>query len=104
VIRFLVSQVKDYEVAAPRLSDGFHPLQAVYTQSCLPRLYRCLTGGRLSLIDFLQEGQARIVTSEELKPVDPENLSFLNINTPEDLKKAQAQLRAGCRGTYREDI
>lgn len=92
VVRYIASQIKGYEIAVPRLSDGFHPLQAVYTENCLPRLYEFLITGRLSLIDFLQKARARGVTEHEIAALDPQRISFLNINTPQDLELASALL------------
>ena len=88
VVGHLASLVKGYEIAAPKLSDGFHPLQAVYTKDCLPRLEEFLLTGRLSLIDFIGEARVRVVSSGEIEPLDPELISFLNINTPQDLERA----------------
>ncbi len=93
VIRYLASQLEGFEAAVPRLRDGFHPLQAVYTRDCLPRLYQCLMVGDLSLIDFLRADKVRVVSRKEIEPLDPRWISFLNINTPQDLEMANAQLR-----------
>jgi molybdopterin-guanine dinucleotide biosynthesis protein A len=93
VIRYLASHLEDFEAAVPKLPDGFHPLHAVYTKDCLPRLYQHLITGRLSLIDFLQVARIRVVSGEEIEPIDPQLISFLNINTPRDLERANARLR-----------
>ena len=90
IIRFLSSQIEDYEMAVCRLADGLHPLQAVYTRECLSRMYDCLIAGRLSLIDFIRESRARVVSEQEIDRLDPRRISFLNINTPEDLELATA--------------
>lgn len=92
VARYLISQVGGYEIVVPRLSDGFHPLQAVYTRDCLPLLYNRLASGRLSLIDFVQDARVRVVSEQEIEPLDPQGLSFVNINTPQDLEQAVAWL------------
>jgi len=93
VVMYLAAQIKDYEIVVPRLPDGFHPLHAVYTKDCLPRLYQCLMVGDLSLIDFLRADKVRVVSRKEIEPLDPQRISFLNINTPQDLEMAKARLR-----------
>jgi molybdopterin-guanine dinucleotide biosynthesis protein A len=88
VVRYLSSKVEDYEVVVPKLPDGFHPLQAVYTQDCLHRLYDCLTTGGLTLTDFLQEAKVRVVSWPAIKRLDPQLISFFHIDTPQDLERA----------------
>lgn len=90
VVRYLASQVEGFEVVVPRLSDGFHPLQAVYTRDCLPRLHDCLMSDRLSLTEFFHGLTVRVVPEWEIRPLDPGGLSFLNVNTPQDLALAAA--------------
>jgi molybdopterin-guanine dinucleotide biosynthesis protein A len=92
VVRYLASLIKGYEIVVPCLSDGFHPLQAVYARDCLPRLCECLNTGRLGLIDFLQGARVRVVSEQEIELLDPQKASFLNINTPQDLVRAAALL------------
>lgn len=88
VVRYLASQVEGYEIVVPQLPEGLHPLQAVYTRSCLPRMHEFLMTGRLSLIDFIQECIVRLVSDQEIRSFDPKGMSFLNINTPKDLERA----------------
>ncbi len=95
VVRYLASRVEGYDVVVPRVSDGLHPLQAVYTRDCLPWLYESLTRDRLSLIDFLPLVRVREVSGKELRPLDPQRISFMNINTPQDLERAEARLLQG---------
>jgi len=92
LVRYLASHVEGYEVAVPGLPDGLHPLQAVYTKDCLPRLYKSLIAGRLSLIDFLGGARVRVVSGREIELLDRRGLSFLNINAPQDLEQAAALL------------
>lgn len=96
LIQYLASQLEGFEIVVPQLTDGLHPLQAVYARDCAPRLYEYLSRGCLSLIDFLQQkrqDRVRVVSREEIAPIDPEWISFLNINTPLDLDIAKARLR-----------
>jgi molybdenum cofactor guanylyltransferase len=63
------------------LSGRKHPLCAVYRRSCLPFVQSALDGGRLRLLDLV----------EELKAVEVRSDSILsNVNTPEQWAAWQA--------------
>ena len=111
VVRYLVSQSsalsasgggsggEAYEIVVARLSDGFHPLQAVYTRDCLTRMYECLISSRLSLTNFLREARVRVISEQEIKSLDPRQISFFNINTQHDLEQAGALLSSQAKST-----
>jgi molybdenum cofactor guanylyltransferase len=44
-------------------------------------------GGR-KIMDFFPEVRVEHVDQEQISALDPAGLSFVNINTPEDLRKA----------------
>lgn len=104
LVSYLASKVKDHEIVVPKLSDGFHPLLAVYTRDCLPRMYERLIAGRVGLIDFFQKARVQVVSDQEVGAVDPERISFLNINTPQDLEIAEALLDGGKIGRNQERL
>ena len=111
VVRYLVSQSpplsasgggsggEAYEIVVAQLSDGFHPLQAVYARDCLTRMYECLISSRLSLINFLREARVRVISEQEIKSLDPRQISFFNINTQHDLEQAGALLSSQAKST-----
>lgn len=43
--------------------------------------------GNLKIIDFFHRVKKREVPTEEILPLDPQLLSFLNLNTPDDLAR-----------------
>ena len=51
----------------------------------------------LKIIDFFPRVNVREVRADEILPYDPDLKTFLNINTPEDLKKIRESplLRSG---------
>lgn len=86
------------DLLIPRLDNRFEPLCARYGRALLPRLMRNLDDGARSgqaiIKDWLNDSPAassdpsgRFVIAEEatLRAVDPQLLSFANVNTPEDL-------------------
>jgi molybdopterin-guanine dinucleotide biosynthesis protein A len=61
---------------------------------------KLLAQDRLSAIDIFGRVRTRLVESVEIERFDVEHLSFMNINTPADLKKAEGLLgrsRVGIR-------
>lgn len=77
-----------------RPTDGLQPMHAMYSKGCLPYLERMARSGHLKLQDLCRESSLslRLVPEAELLDVDPQLLSFMNINTPADLEFARKLL------------
>lgn len=82
-----------YDIVIPKMEDGWQPLHAVYSPKCLPFMEDLLQKKNLKIIDFFPKVKKREVTTEEILPFDPQLVSFLNINTPEDLARAEDLLK-----------
>ena len=95
LIAHLLDLAPGYDIVIPRTQDGFQPLHAVYSQKCLPFIEALLRKEDLKIIDFFPRVKKRDLLPEELFPFDPELLSFVNINTPEDLARAEDWVRQG---------
>ncbi|MEW5911352.1 MAG: molybdenum cofactor guanylyltransferase [Thermodesulfobacteriota bacterium] len=67
---------------------GMEPLLAWYHRDCLPAILRLVQAGEKRPRRLLQVVKARVLSREEVAAVDPQDLSFLNVNSPEDLAKA----------------
>lgn len=81
--------------AIPRWPSGYiEPLQAAYqTKTALNAAKRALEQGKLNLGSMISYmGGVRYISTMFLQQVDPRLLSFFNINTPEDLKRAESML------------
>jgi len=96
VASLLLDLCVNKSAAIPRWPNGYiEPLQAAYqTKSALNAAKRALEQGKLdlrSMISYLRG--VRYVSTLVLQQVDPRLLTFFNINTPEDLKRAESMLR-----------
>ena len=60
------------------------PLHAFWSRGCLPAFERMLGSGEPSLWALATAVEARFVAEEEWREVDPEGLSFANVNTEEE--------------------
>jgi molybdopterin-guanine dinucleotide biosynthesis protein A len=90
LITHLMALSPGFDIVIPKTEDGWQPLHAVYSQKCLPFMEDLLRRGDLKVIDFFPRVKKREVPAEEILSFDPQLLSFLNLNTPEDLTRIQA--------------
>ncbi len=89
MIHYLASQAEGWDVLIPRIQHYYEPLHAVYSKDCLPSIVRQLKGGTQTIFDFFPEVKVKEVSEEDIRRIDPDLISFFNINTPQDLKSAQ---------------
>lgn len=92
LMRYLIGQTRACDAVVPRLAVGLEPLHAVYHKRCLPALIHTLERGERRLQSFFREITVHYVDEEEFGVHDPAGLSFLNINTHDDLDHALALL------------
>ncbi|BEQ17055.1 molybdenum cofactor guanylyltransferase [Desulfoferula mesophila] len=68
---------------------GLEPLMAWYDRGCLPLARKMLEEGEWRLRLLLKRSGALIIDRQETLSLDPDNLSFLNVNFPQDLELAE---------------
>lgn len=81
------------DVVIPATSAGFEPMFAVYRKSCLPVMVWQLEHQRLKIDGLFRKVRVKMVAEADLRKIDPELLSFFNINTPEDMIRAKSQIK-----------
>ena len=84
----LMAQISNNDVAVPYWEDRFQPLHAVYRRSVLPLLKEQLDRGELRPIYLFDKVRTLKIGEDEIRLFDPEGLSFLNMNTPDDYERA----------------
>ncbi len=90
LLAYLLSLRHDYDVVVPLNREGYpQSMHAVYGKGCLEPIRRSLEAERLKVIGFFSDVRVREVTGAEIDRFDPQRLSFLNVNTPEDLAEAR---------------
>jgi molybdopterin-guanine dinucleotide biosynthesis protein A len=92
LLRYMVPLAEGHDVVIPRVDAFLEPLHCIYGKGCLPYMARLLDQGRRQIIAFLSEVRVRYVEKQELAVFDPEGLSFVNVNTPQDWEAVQAML------------
>src|SRR6267142_2317135 len=85
----------NYDAFLPESSGrrGLEPLCAVYGPACGPAIERRLDSGDLKAISFHPDVRVGILSLAQVRAFgDPEEL-FFNVNTPDDLERAEALWR-----------
>ena len=89
LLRFMILHIAGHDVVVPRLSAGLEPLHAIYARTCLEPMRESLERGELRIVDFWDRVKVRYIEEQEIDILDPDKLSFFNINTPKDLARAR---------------
>ncbi len=84
VVRDICACADQGEVVIPVHDEGVEPLHALYGKSCLTAMEEELDAGKKRIIGFFPKVKVANITTSEWSEVDPEGLSFRNINTPEE--------------------
>ena len=92
LLRFLASLTPRGDAVIPEAADQLQPLCALYTRSCLSALEDCISGPDLSMTGFVARLDSRIVKRAEYAHLDPHEIIFANLNTPEDYEKARERV------------
>lgn len=87
-IAFIMDKLSGFQVAAPRTPEGLEPLYAAYRRDCADVIGRQVGSGNLKVTDFYKEVLVNYIRWEELLGFDPTGRLLLNINSPEDMRKA----------------
>ncbi len=92
-VRYLVSKSKGYDAVVPFCQGRLQPLHAVYSKKCIKPLEDLINSGHMRITRLFEKVKTRKVEEEELKKIDPDFKSFININTKEDLLNLQEILK-----------
>jgi molybdopterin-guanine dinucleotide biosynthesis protein A len=92
-VRRLTELLRDDDVVVPVDGQFQHPLAAVYRTRLVDTIASLLAQDELRMVSFYDRVSTRRVDANALRDVDPDLLSLMNINRPEDY--ARALRRAG---------
>ena len=85
---------QEADIAIPRGPDGYQPLCAHYGPACAGPLRNRVERGALKVVDLLADVRVRELGPEEIQPFDPDGLLLLNVNTADDLDRAERAAQA----------
>lgn len=77
------------DIVVPETSNGLEPLCALYAKECLKQIEKQIAGEAFKIDTFFEKVRVKKIQETALREKDPDLVSFFNINTPDDLRRAQ---------------
>jgi len=102
LVQWMIGQPRDYDVLIPSVADsrrarnrlGVESLHAIYSRACLAPMQRQLDAGNPQVIGFFDQVRVRMIDPATLRQFDPDGTAFANVNTPDDVQRVHATIRA----------
>ncbi len=86
LIRVLLEEIEPkWDIIMPVTKEGNQPLCAIYSRRCIRPIERQLRNQEPKILKFFPNVKVKEIPEVRLRSADPHLISFLNINTPEDL-------------------
>jgi molybdopterin-guanine dinucleotide biosynthesis protein A len=93
LVEILIEQIEEkIDIIMPQTAAGFEPLCAIYSKRCLKPAEDHIKDNKLKIQWALRSNRTKNIPEKELLKVDPDLRSFFNINTPQDLARAEAMI------------
>ena len=77
------------DVVVPETPKGLEPLCALYSKECLNPIKQQLEREKFKIDHCFQKVRIKTIPEKMLREKDPDLVSFININTPADLTRAE---------------
>ncbi len=88
LIKFIINLWEDKYDALIPIFDGLpQPLFGIYSKGIVNKMEEEINSGNKSLIDFLKKINTFYIKEREVRNIDPEGRSFVNLNTMRDFEK-----------------
>ena len=81
------------DAVVPRAEGRWHPLCAGYRRRIALRIKARIDRGELRVSAILGDLKVHELTADELSAADPDGMGLMNVNTPDDLIRAEERLR-----------
>ncbi len=88
LIRYIVGRwVDSQEAVIPIFDSKPQPLLGIYSKKLVPKMEDSIRKGMRGLREFLKKREVLYIGEDEVRALDPEGRSFVNINTMEDYER-----------------
>ena len=87
LIEYIVSKRSGCDAVVPVINGKQEPMCALYSKRLFNPMEKSLLCGHKSLKDFLNSKRVKYLKSSAIKTIDPDGLSFINLNTPQDIQR-----------------
>lgn len=88
LIKFMLDKKRTYDILLYRDSEKFHTLFGIYSKACIPQIEKMIEKSELRVSGIFNKLKLRLLDKKDAESIDPHMLSFLNINSPAELKAA----------------
>lgn len=89
LLEYMTKICSEFDVVVPRIEMKTEPLCAVYSKNCLAPIQELLERNELQIIKLFCMVKVKYVDEYKIKSLDPDHLSFFNINSQADLDRAR---------------
>lgn len=90
LIEILLDGVEpNIDIVIPETSKGVEPLCSVYSKRCFKPIEEQLEKKSLKIQRVFQKVRVKKISEDILRTIDPDLVSLYNINTPDDLARAE---------------
>ena len=96
LVRKICASADQGDLILPISSSGHEPLHALYGKSCLRAMEQVLDAGQKRIMRFFNQVKVTEIPPSELQRIDPQELSFRNINTPEEYFRLRGHSENDC--------
>ena len=89
----LIEQIENNtDIIMPQTAAGFEPLCSIYSKRCLKQAEQHLKENKLKIQRVFRGHRIKYIRESVLLQKDPDLISFFNINTPQDLIRAEKMI------------
>jgi len=89
LLDYMAQFIPAFDVVVPRMKEMVEPLCAIYSKNCVVPIQRLLERNELAIRELFSAVRVKYVEEDDIDRLDPEHLSFFNVNTKADLDKAR---------------
>lgn len=91
LIKYMIGLKEQADIVVASWNNRIQPTHAVYSKRCTPILEDMIRTRKIKIQAAFQHPSlaVRFMTESEVRQIDPEGRSFLNINNPADLEAAR---------------
>lgn len=95
LVEFIVSEIEPKTaVVIPETSEGTEQLSAVYSKTCLSLMEKQVLEEIFQIKKMFRKVRVKKIPEKKLRAIDPQLMSFFNINTDADYLKAKEWIKS----------
>jgi len=90
LLSHLLGMAREADIIAPKVGGLTEQLHTLYAQeTCLPAIEQLMAQGKSRVASLFEIVRVKFVAEPEIRQLDPELLSFFNVNTEADFQQAE---------------